>query len=172
MEWMPTFQGVLDSVVADFIIRLFWFAAAYWFAEKMRMQHYFSFPVVLLIGVATYGVLMFAWNQTRSAFRNNGGYDRSIPARSSREGVEGGFEKATVVWFASIAGARIAQFTPEERAKIDRVLLVEPHSELMNILAKVQGERGDHFSEEVKKAVRFCKSEEVTKEKKGSVIEV
>jgi hypothetical protein len=99
------------------------------------------------------------------------GYDRLIPARSPA-GLEREIQRASHVWFAATAGAHLLQLTPEAREKMDQVVLVDPDSQYMKILADIQKYRGKDFPEDVRRAVRLCKSKETTQRRNGREIGV
>jgi hypothetical protein len=128
-------------------------------------RHYITLALLALIawGAVGFGYYdrYYSSRDAMSALFSLPGYDRLIQARSSREGAEEGYEKATHIWAASITGHYFALLPHESRKKIDRAIFVDPSSESMKILANIQEPRGDRFSEDVEDAVALCKSEKI-----------
>jgi hypothetical protein len=135
------------------------------------------FFVILTLGAAAFNYYdrHYSNRDAMSALFSLPGYDRFILARSSREGAEEGYKRASHVWAASIAGVYFTHLPPESRAKIDRVIFVDPSSASMKILASIQEPRGKDFSTNVERAVDLCTSpetKELRKDKETQEIQV
>lgn len=155
------YVGTIASVIQAGVAILMYFK---WQPEKMDSQFLISIILILALAAFSWVALFSTYKATKGDTTSISQSNQTVEFYENRtemaqegKGIGDEIQNTSRVWVAMIAGAVIPTMPDDLIKRIDRLILIDPQSDSMQILSRIQLERGPRFPAYIKETLEKCR---------------